>query len=429
MDCANILVLTYGTRGDVEPFVALALRFKERGHKPTLATAEQFGSWIASFGLDFEPLSNAALDMIHCDDGKMVLEGGSRWSSRMAAGARLARKLGPLNAQLWTDAWRAAQKAMPNLILYHPKVFVAPHIAEALGVPAMLGVLQPMIVPTSAFPAAGLPHVRIPGYNRATYSLVTLSYGAYRKSINQFRRLELGLPPVRRARDVLTPPGASAIDVLHAISPLVVARPDDWPAHACMTGYWWLPPDQDYKPPKALKAFLEAGDPPVYVGLGSMTVRDPAAFGRLVVDAVKIAGVRGVIGTGWAGIAGETDDVIAVEDVPHSWLFPRMAAVAHHGGAGTTAAGFRAGVPTVICPFFGDQPGWGKRSLALGVGVPPIARNRLTPKGLAASITEAVRNPAIRARAQHLAADLEHEDGVGIAASQIEIRLQDRERA
>ena len=133
-----------------------------------------------------------------------------------------------------------------------------------------------------------------------------------------------------------------------------------------------------------------AGEPPVYVGLGSMTVRDPEELGRLLVAAIKLAGVRGVIGSGWAGIAVETDDIIAIGDVPHSWLFRHMAAVVHHGGAGTTAAGFRAGAPTVICPFFGDQPGWGERSLALGVGALPIPRKRLTPKSLAASMTKAV---------------------------------------
>ena len=163
MGSANILILTYGTRGDVEPFVALALRLKDRGHKATLATAEQFGSWIASFSLDYAPLTNASLDMIHSDDGKTILEGGSRFMSRIAAGIRLARKSGPINAQLCNDAWAAAQKTKPDLILYHPKVIAGPHIAETLGIPAMLGVLQPMIVPTSAFSGDGPAACVYPG--------------------------------------------------------------------------------------------------------------------------------------------------------------------------------------------------------------------------------------------------------------------------
>ncbi|WP_298938484.1 glycosyltransferase [uncultured Ruegeria sp.] len=424
MHPANILILTYGTRGDVEPFVALALRLKERGHKATLATAEQFGPWIASFGLDYAPLTNASLDVVHSDDGKTMLEGGSSLLSRVAAGIRLARKSGLINARLCTDAWTAAQKTKPDLILYHPKVIAGPHMAEALSIPAMLAVLQPMIVPTSAFPATGLPRVPIPGYNRATYRLVAMSYGVFRQSVNRFRSEELGLAPVRRARDVLMPPGMSVFEVLHAISPLVVCQPGDWPAHALMTGYWWLPLDPDYKPPRALEEFLKVGKPSVYVGFGSMTTRDPEALGRLVLDAVRLAGVRGVIGSGWAGLAAESEDIIVIGDVPHNWLFPRMAAVVHHGGAGTTAAGFRAGVPSVICPFFGDQPGWAERSLALGVGAPPIPRKRLTPESLAASIATAICDPAIKVQAQHLATDLESEDGTAIAVSEIEKRLQ-----
>lgn len=424
MEAAHILILTYGTRGDVEPFVAIALRLKERGHKVTLGTAEHFGTWISAFGLDHASLTNALLDIIHSEDGKMILEGGSGFVSRVAAGIRTMRKSGPINTQICLDAWRAAQATKPDLILYHHKVIAGPHIAEALGVPAMLGLLQPMIVPTSAFPAAGLPRLPIPGYNRLSYRLVAMSYASFRTSVNRFRTENLGLSPVDHSHDVLMPAGAGRIKVLHAVSPLIIPRPTDWPAEALMTGYWWLPPDQTYAPPKALAEFLAAGEPPVYVGFGSMTTRDPAALGRLVVDALKLARIRGVIGSGWAGIAPKTEDNIVIGDVPHSWLFPRMRAVVHHGGAGTTAAGFRAGIPTVICPFFGDPPAWAERSVTLGVSAAPIPRRKLTPERLAASMRLAISDPDIRSRAQKLGAKLATEDGIGAAASQIEKRIR-----
>ncbi len=423
MDHANILIMTYGTRGDVEPFVALALRLRDRGHMPTLATAEQFMPWITSFGLDGAPLTNALLDLIHSKDGKTALAGDTGLMSRMAAGIRLARKSAPINAQLCVDAWAVAQEMKPDLILYHPKVIAAPHIAEAQGIPAVLGILQPMIVSTSAFPAMGMPELPLPGYNRLSYRIVEMSFAAYSKSVNAFRADVLDLPPIRRARDVLMPLGAGDIPRLHAVSPHVISRPDDWPDNARMTGYWELPVNPNYTAPKPLAEFLAAGDLPVYVGFGSMTTRDPEALGRLVVEALRLAGVRGVIGSGWAGIAAETDEAIAIGEVPFSWLFPRMAAVVHHGGAGTAAAGFRAGVPTVICPFFGDQPGWAARSRALGVAAPPVPRKRLTPESLAESIAIALRDPAIKRRAQNLAADLESENGTATAVDQIEKQL------
>ncbi len=422
---ANILILTYGTRGDVEPFIALGCGLVEAGHKVTICTAERFGDWVTDFGLAFQPMSNASLDMIDTADGKTMLEGASGLINRVSAGIRLARTAGPINETMSKDAWAAAQASSPDIIVYHPKVMAAPHIGEALGLPLVMGLLQPMIVPTREFPPTGLPRHRILGYNKLAYRLIGLSYSAFRKSTNRVRTGLLGLAQLRSGRDVLLPPGAGTIKILHAISPRVVPRPADWPPEAVMTGYWPLATDEDYTPPDKLARFLDAGAAPVYVGFGSMTVRDPEALLRLVVAALKEVNVRGVIATGWAGLdMDETGDVITITAVPHSWLFPRMAAVVHHGGAGTTAQGFRAGVPCVICPFFGDQPGWAERSVALGVGAHPVPRKKLTVERLARSIEVALSDAAMRDRAIGLAEDLKAEDGLAVAITEIENSLR-----
>lgn len=420
---ARILILTYGTRGDVEPFVALSLGLQKAGHEVTLATAEQFQSWVTSFGLPYAPITNASLDAIYSEDGKTMLEGGTRLFSRVAAGIRLSRQAGPINADLCRDAWLAAEATQPELILYHPKLIAGPHIAEALKIPAILALLQPMFVPTSAFPATGLPRLRLPGYNRMSYALVGLSYRAFKKTVNAFRTETLGLPRLTSAGKILMPADPGEIKVLHAMSPSVITRPDDWPGWAHMTGYWSLAPDPAYEPPEALARFLEAGDPPVYVGFGSMISKDAKALGQIVVDTLQIAGVRGVLGAGWAGLSETRDRIITVRDVPHGWLFPRMAAVVHHGGAGTTAAGFRAGIPSVICPFFGDQPGWAEISTTLGVGATPVRRKDLTAERLARSIREALDRESIRQNAQSLAETLDAEDGLGTAIAEIEACL------
>lgn len=422
---AKLLILTYGTRGDVEPFIALACGLVLRGHKVTVCTAESFGDWVKGFGLDFEPMSNASLDVINTPDGKTMLEGASGLLKRISAGIRLARKSGPINEIMSRDAWVAAQSADPDLIIYHPKVIAAPHIGEALGVPVMVGLLQPMTVPTRDFPPTGLPRLSIPGYNRFSYRLVSLSYSAFRKSVNRVRTELLGLNPIQNGREVLLPRGVGTIKTLHAISSSVVPRPSDWPPEAIMTGYWCLQTAENYKPPADLIRFLDAGPPPVYVGFGSMTSSDPAKLQKIVIDALSMADIRGVVASGWAGLNPvSTDHIITVPAVPHEWLFPKMAAVVHHGGAGTTAQGFRAGVPCVVCPFFGDQPGWAEKSVALGVGAPPVPRGMLTAERLARSIRTAVSDSALRRNAQALALKLQADDGVATAISEIEESLR-----
>ena len=200
----------------------------------------------------------------------------------------------------------------------------------------------------------------------------------------------------------------------------IVPHPEDWPEKFYTIGYWFLEED-GWEAPAELLAFLEAGQPPISVGFGSMTGRDPKGLTELVVAAVERSGVRAVLLSGWAGL-GEMDlpeSVFCLARAPHGWLFPRVAAVVHHGGAGTTAAGLRAGAPSVIVPHFADQPFWGRRVHALGAGPEPIARHKLTADGLAAAIREAVTNGAMRRRAQELATRIGEEDGVGTAVALI----------
>jgi UDP:flavonoid glycosyltransferase YjiC (YdhE family) len=209
---------------------------------------------------------------------------------------------------------------------------------------------------------------------------------------------------------------------LYPYSPAVLPTPADWDASSVATGYWFLPRDGDWQPDPALVDFLASGPPPVYVGFGSMPSEDAAAKTQVVLDALAQAGQRGVVATGWGGLtlANAPRDVFALDAAPHDWLFPRMAAVVHHGGAGTTAAGLAAGAPTVICPFFGDQPFWGRRVAALGVGPAPIPQKKLTAARLAAALRTVAEDAAMRMRAQTLGEAIRSEDGVGRAVALLE---------
>ncbi len=204
---------------------------------------------------------------------------------------------------------------------------------------------------------------------------------------------------------------------MYGFSPSIVPRPADWGSHVHVTGYWFNDPENGWRPPAELAHFLDAGPPPVYVGFGSMTDRDPAVVARIVLEALEQTGCRAVVLSGWARLPGVTDrpGVHFVENVPHDWLFPKMAAVVHHGGAGTTHAGLRAGAPTVVVPFFTDQPFWGARVAELGVGPRPIPRRELSSDRLATALCRVTRDPVMRARASAIGSRIRAEDGVANA--------------
>jgi sterol 3beta-glucosyltransferase len=201
--------------------------------------------------------------------------------------------------------------------------------------------------------------------------------------------------------------------VLYGFSPSILSKPADW-KNTCITGYWFLDEANDWTPPAALLDFLDRGIPPIYIGFGSMGSRNPEQTADLVLEAIAMTGQRAILQSGWGGLIKHDlpDNVFIVDSISHSWLFPRVAAVVHHGGAGTTSAGLRAGVPTIIIPFFGDQPFWGRRVAELGVGTEPIPRKQLTAKKLATAIHQVINDRAMRQNAADLGAKIRAEDGI-----------------
>jgi UDP:flavonoid glycosyltransferase YjiC (YdhE family) len=207
--------------------------------------------------------------------------------------------------------------------------------------------------------------------------------------------------------------------ILYGYSPSVIPKPSDWDEDTHVTGYWFLDPADDWTPPAALMEFLQAGPPPIYVGFGSMSSRKPEQTADLILEALAQAKQRGIILPGWGGLrkANLPDTVFMVDSIPFAWLFLRVAAVVHHGGAGTTAAGLRAGVPSIVIPFFGDQFFWGQRVAELGVGPEPIPRKKLTVERLAQAIQEALTDQTMRQRAANLGSKIEAEDGIARAVA------------
>jgi sterol 3beta-glucosyltransferase len=407
----KILILTVGSRGDVQPYVALGAGLQAAGHSVTLATLEAFASLAAEHGLGFRPLRGEFLELLQTAEGKAAIVGKGNPLA-------LLRQVTPMLRRMVDDTLIASAGA--ELVIYHPKALGGYSIAEKLGIPGILALPLPLYSPTVAFPSPIIPMASLgPLLNRLSHrAMITLTSASVRGLVNRWRKEALGLPPIRdelrlRGRPVLR---------LYGYSPAVLPTPDDWDSSSVATGYWFLDRPQAWEPPAALRAFLGTGPSPVYVGFGSMPTQDAARTTQIVLDSLERAGQRGVLATGWGGLAAADlpPSIYLLAEAPHDWLFPQMAAVVHHGGAGTTAAGLRAGVPTVICPFFGDQPFWGRRVATLGAGPPPIRQRRLTVDALSVAILTAVRDPTMRERAGALGAAIRAEDGIHNAVVQIE---------
>ncbi|HRE28351.1 MAG TPA: glycosyltransferase [Anaerolineales bacterium] len=244
-----------------------------------------------------------------------------------------------------------------------------------------------------------------------------LALGMWAGTTNDFRVKTLGLRPLSAFADPTRLPDGSPMTVLYPYSSHLVPVPDDFPANVHVTGYWFLDAEPGWQPSEALQRFLESGPPPVYIGFGSMGGMRPKQRTQAVLEALAATGQRGLLASGWGGLgaADLPENVHMLSAAPHDWLFPRMNAIVHHGGAGTTAAALRAGRPSVICPFLGDQPFWGWAVAQAGAGPEPIPQHRLTAKRLADALAIAVNDQDLRHRAERLGAQIRAEDGIANA--------------
>jgi sterol 3beta-glucosyltransferase len=367
-------------------------------------------------------MNDDLLAVLDTDQGRDLIENTNNLFDVIKRTFSMMKQVGPMQQALLRESWEAAVQAKPDLIIFHPKAYGGPQFAEKLGIPVLMALLIPMMVPTAEHPNMGFPDLKLGAwYNRMTYHFVNKLTGVSAKKYVKAWRAANGLPPQKRF-DLLHTTDGNPIPVLHGFSRHVVLQPLDWPKTAGTTGYWFLNQINGYRPPPELAAFLAAGPPPVYVGFGSMTGRNPERTAGIVVEALQKAGVRGILATGWGGLkrVALPESILQIDQAPHAWLFPRTAAVIHHGGAGTTAAGLWAGKPSVVVPFFGDQPFWGRRIHSLGAGSNPIPKKKLTADKLAASIKDVISNPAIRRKAEAIGEKIRQENGIGNAIAIIE---------
>ncbi len=412
----KIAIFGAGSRGDIQPCVVLGRGLQQAGYTVRLAVPENFVDFVGAHGLEVAPLRGDVQAVMAGETGRAFMQTGG--ANPLKSIRTIRTLIAPIVMEMTQDL-RAACRDVDALICLGVFSVFGHAVAEALDMP-ILHVEPTPLLPSRAFPAPSWPLQKGWGglHNYLSgLAMLGVIWLWYRPFVNDFRR-NLGLPKLGAIRAYRT---FRSTPMIGAYSPQIIPHPADWPASVHVTGYLFLDDLADWQPPPELVAFLAAGDAPIYIGFGSMAGQNPEELARLVAEALAQCGQRGVLLTGWGGL--RVHDVPAhvcvVESAPHSWLFPRMAAVVHHGGAGTTAEGVRAGVPTVVVPFVMDQPFWGARLNALGLGPVPIPIKKLTAQGLAAAIHTAVTDSAMRRRAAACGDAIRAEEGVGNAVQVI----------
>jgi UDP:flavonoid glycosyltransferase YjiC (YdhE family) len=387
----RIAMAVEGTRGDVHPLLALGEKLAARGHEIVVCAPPDFAADARARGFGFHAVGRALRETL-AEQAEAVVKGGLRM---LRVGNRYFAECLRAQFAALPDATSGAQ-----LVIGAGLQMAAPSVAERHGVPYRYVAYAPLVFPSADYPPFMLPLPELPRWvNRLLWAFAVAGYELFLgRHVNRGRGT-LGLPPVRGLfRHLLTE------------APLLAYEPELAPAPPELRGRGRLigclhPVSGPALPPK-LESFLASGPPPVYLGFGSMTDTDPAATTRVLVEAVERAGCRALVSEGWAGLGWTPlpEGVLAIGTVSHARLFPRTAAVVHHGGAGTTATAARAGVPQIVVPHVFDQIYWGRRVAALGLGPPAIPRTQLTAERLAEAIREALENEVIRERASQLGA-------------------------
>jgi UDP:flavonoid glycosyltransferase YjiC (YdhE family) len=417
----RIDLLAIGSRGDVQPFVALGLGLQRAGHRVRIVTLGRFEDVVRPYGLDHVSVGDSPQDIAATASGKCWVEQRDSVVGFLRGFVRVA---GALVEDGMAAYWRVCQDA-EALVTSAGGLLLAVNVAEKLGLPLIRAQYAPSVPTRYDWNGRTSRAIALRGAWEALAAATFLLFvwQGLRRPTNRARRDLLGLPPLP-LHEPFAALNRRRIPLLDGYSPAVVARPPDWGEWVHVTGYWFLDPPSQWLPPPGLVDFLRSGPPPVFVGFGSTPFPNPDATTELVVRALARAGRRGIVVAGKSGLATGrlADDILSIDSVPHDWLLPQVSAAVHHGGAGVTGAVLRAGLPSVVVPIFGDQPFWAKRVFALGAGPRPIPARRLTDGALASAI-RTTADADMRRRAAALGAKIRAEDGVACGVEVIQRHL------
>ncbi|MGW5557523.1 nucleotide disphospho-sugar-binding domain-containing protein [Micromonospora sp. NPDC003944] len=428
----RVLVCTYGSRGDTEPYLALACALNAAGHDAILGAPSTYAGLAAHHGVEFAARDAGLLNLIHDPRIRRQIEDGRASGRHPDLALEIRDRLFPAHLAGILEA-----AADADLIVH--RADYGHHVAEKIDVPSVLGLLNPHGVTSAYYPTvdalgAEAPRPRDDGPSREnlrTHVRARLrgEPAATRQCVERWRERDLGLPPRAGMHDRFHQVDNRPVPVLHAFSRHLVEPAPDWPPWVHTTGFWFLPTDR-VAPPPSLVRFLDQGAPPVFFGLGSLVGSDPRRTGRMVVEAARRVGVRAVVVAGAGGIAiddpDDTNDVLVIDDVPYDWLFPRVRAAVHAGGLGTTHHALAAGLPQVTLPFHAEQMSWATHLHARGVAPPPIWQRDLDTTVLSTALRACLTDPAHTRAAQTLGRHLRAEGGAAAAVEVLEATYDPR---
>lgn len=393
----RILIAAAGSRGDVAPYAGLGAGLREAGHDVTLATTDAFAPLVREAGLAFRSLPTRPQARGGVPNRRELLRTAAEFVTELGRGFADA-----VSQDTDTDLFLLSTTTAP----------LGLHVAEAMGIPTVGVPLQPT-APTGDFPPTvmGTRSLGRLGNRVAGRFTLRMADRVYAEAVTDLRH-RLDLPPMtpsetRRRQERVNRP------VLHGFSTALVPRPSDWRAGLDVVGTWWPYLAPDRRLPAEVEDFLAAGARPVFIGFGSMAGGHGERLSGIAVEALRRAGLRGILQAGSAGLAADGDDILTIGDLPHALLFPRVAAVVQHAGAGTAAAALRAGAPSIPVPVTADQPFWAGRLAAIGAATDPIPFASLTAERLADAVGQAVRQQTYARAASVAARHMATEDGVG----------------
>ncbi len=409
----KIVITTVGTRGDLQPYIALGIGLKKSGYDVSIVSAKNEETFVRNYGLDFYALDVDIQKIMEGDDVQQMAK-GSNPLKFIVSHLKGSKSLKALMVKTQAELWNACQSA--DLIIFHPGMPLGFFLAKEKNRKAILATPFP-IVSTKKYPSIlfyALPKFGS-YYNLFTHFIFDKVFWALAKSpIKEFwvkqiqSKINFSVSPLKQQiKDGQL--------VLNGYSNFLFPRQKEWTNNIHTTGSWILETAPDFSPPVELENFINSGERPIYIGFGSM--KELNSFNNtltIIVEALNITKQRAVVGLGWTTNDYKQilpDNVFLVESIPHTWLFPKMKIVIHHGGAGTTATGLRAGKPTIIIPHNADQPAWGQRVFELGVGSKPIKKTKLTAHRLANAILYSETSNII-ANAERLGQLLSNENGV-----------------
>ena len=410
----NITILTYGSRGDVQPFLPLSLGLMKRGHDVKLAAPSRFKSLVEGYGVQFVPLAGEPEDL-----SRRLNDAGYNF-------IKMVREMMDHAIEIGADVMRQSEFACrdADVIIHTFSHAVGAHtLAREKNIPDIHIQGFPMFTPTGDYPNVTMPDLKLRVLNRSSHILSKkivwwTSFFGFEQVRNRtgFPKRKLYFPFAKDPLRLPTP-------ILCAWSPSILPPSKDWEDNVYVTGYYFFDGSEQYQPAVALKSFLDAGEPPVCFSFGSMVNRGVERIEKIVRDTLERTNNRGIILSGWSDLKNQTtDNLLYLDAVPHDWLLPLCKMIIHHGGAGTTSAGLRAGIPNIVIPFTADQPFWGRRVFTVGAGSKPILVKNLSVERLMHAINEA-DGQVIRERAQSIGQKLRGEDGVKVAVELIELHV------